>query len=111
MKLQTTFFLLVSLLVLTSCASGYKSINPKTLNYVSNNTNSGVKLEYQYNLLKNKKYSKKETKKGVKLIAIKVTNATEKDLVFGKDIKLSYENGKEIYILERENIFKTIVVR
>jgi len=107
MKLLKFTFLLSSLLILTSCASKYKMINPNTLNYLSNNTSQKVTLEYKYNLL-TKKYAKKETKKGIKVIAVKLTNNSESDLVFGKDIKLAYENNSELYIMENEKIFKSL---
>ena len=107
MKSITIIFLLVAIISLSSCASGYKLIEPKTINYLSTNANDCVKLEYKYDLLQ-KKYKKKERKRGVKLVAIKVTNNTERDLVFGKDIRLAYLNNTEIYVLENEKVFKTL---
>jgi hypothetical protein len=99
--------LLVFAILLNSCASGYKKINPKTLNYISKTVENNVTLEYKYELLE-KKYKKKETKNGIKLIAIKITNNTEKDLSFGKDFKLTYENNNELNLIETEMLFKTI---
>ncbi|RTY81593.1 hypothetical protein EKL99_12440 [Flavobacterium sp. ZB4P23] len=107
MKLTTIIFLLLIVILLNSCASGYKPIQPASLNYISNNTLHGVTLEYKYDLL-NKKYAKKETKKGLRLVAVKVKNNTEKDLVFGKDIKLNFESGNELYLLENEKTFKSL---
>ena len=91
----------------TSCASGYKPIKPDTINYISTNQDSGVKLEYKYDLLENK-YAKKETKKGVKLVAVKITNESENDLMFGRDIRLNYENGNEIFVMENDKVFTTL---
>jgi hypothetical protein len=107
MKLTKIVFLLSIALLLNSCASGYKIIKPTTLNYISNNTSNGVTLEYKYDLL-SKKYAKKESKKGLRLVAVKIKNNTEKDLVFGRDIKLSFENGNELYLLENEKTFKSL---
>src|SRR5690606_25601958 len=90
-----------------SCASGYKNIQPKTINYLSTNSDSGITMEYKYNLL-HKKYAKKEVKKGVKLIAIKVKNESDRDVMFGRDIKLTYENGADVQIMENEKVFKTL---
>lgn len=108
MKLSKIIFLLSCAFLFNSCASGYKTINPTSLNYISNNTSNGVTLEYKYDLLNNKKYIKKEKKNGVRLIAIRIKNDTEKDLVFGKDIKLTYENWNEIYIMETETVYKEL---
>lgn len=107
MKIIKITLLFITISILTNCASGYKMIEPKSINYVSTNENDNVKLEYKYDLL-DKKYAKKELKKGVKLVAIKITNNSNKDLMFGKDAKLTYENGTEIFVMENEKVFTTL---
>jgi len=107
MKLSKIGFLLAIIIILNSCASGYQMIEPNKVNYNSNDTKNGILLEYKYDLL-SKKYAKKETKKGVKVVAIKITNNSENDIVFGKDIKLSYENGNELYIMDNNKVFKSL---
>lgn len=99
--------LVVLTLLLNSCASGYKKINPETLNYGSKSMESNILVEYKYNLL-DKKYKKKETKNNIKLIAVKITNNSEKDIVLGQDFKLTYENGNDVSLMETERLFKTI---
>ncbi len=107
MKIIKIALLSICITALTSCASGYKMINPESINYISNNTLNDVTLEYKYDLL-DKKYAKKELKKGIKLLAVKITNNSDRDLTFGKDIKLTYENGNEIFVIENEKVFKTL---
>lgn len=107
MRIIKTVFLLIAIVTLTNCASGYKLIEPKSINYISNSESNGVKLEYKYDLL-DKKYAKKEVKKGVKLVAVKVTNSTNGDIRFGDDVKLIYENGKEVHVMQNENVFKSL---
>jgi len=68
---------------------------------------NNVLLEYKYDLLQ-KKYKKKETKNEVRLIAVKITNNTENDIVFGQDVVLTYENGNELSLIETQKLFKTI---
>lgn len=109
-KLLKTGILFLIILSFNSCASGYKTINPQKLNYNSNHGNSGILLEYKYDLLE-KKYKKKEAKRGLKLIAVKITNYSEKDIIFGKDIKLTYENGDELIYIENERVFKSLKQR
>ncbi len=99
--------LALSVLFLNSCASGYKKIQPKTINFASRSENNTIVLEYKYDLLE-KKYKKKELNNGLKVIAIKVTNNTSNDLVFGKDIRLTYENGNELNLLETNVVYNTI---
>ena len=107
MKIIKITFLLIGILSLTSCASGYQMIQPERINYVSSKQTEDVKLEYKYNLL-NKKYSKKEYKKGVQLVSVKITNNSDRDLMFGRDIKLAYTNGSEIDPMEREAVFRSL---
>ncbi len=99
--------LTLSVLFLNSCASGYKKIQPKTINFASRSENNSIVLEYKYDLLE-KKYKKKELNNGLKLIAVKVTNNTSNDLVFGKDIRLTYENGNELNLLETNVVYNAI---
>lgn len=105
MKLRTTALLFI--FFITGCASSYQMINPQTLNYLSNCTDKSVTIDYKYNLLKDK-YAKKEIQNGLKVLAIKVTNNSGRDLVFGKDIKLVYGNGNEITIIETDQVFQLL---
>ncbi|MEM0518717.1 MULTISPECIES: hypothetical protein [Aequorivita] len=107
MKFLKITLLLLVVISLTSCASGYKTIQPKTINFLSNTVEKGVKLEYKYDLLY-KKYEKNEVKKGVKLVAIKVTNESDKSLMFGRDVKLVYANGTEVPVMENDRVFKKL---
>lgn len=107
MRIIKITLLFIAISTLTNCASGYKMIEPKSINYVSTNETDNVKLEYKYDLL-DKKYAKKELKKGVKLVSIKFTNNSDRDLMFGRDAKLTYENGTEIFIMENDKVFKTL---
>ena len=99
--------LVIFAILLNSCASGYKKINPETINYASKSIEGNVLLEYKYDLLE-KKYKKNETKNNVKLFAVKITNNSEKEVVFGRDFKLIYESGTEVRLIETENLFKNI---
>ncbi|WP_299062790.1 hypothetical protein [uncultured Polaribacter sp.] len=99
--------LLLFIVVLSSCASTYKSINPNTLIYRSKSTDNKVDFEYKYELL-SKKYQKKEVSKGVKLVAVKITNNSDKDLVFGKDVKLIYDDESLPYIMENEKVYTSL---
>ncbi|WP_194767217.1 hypothetical protein [Tamlana sp. I1] len=101
----TLLFFAISML--TNCASRYKEIQLNSMNYISKKETSNVILEYKYDLLE-KKYAKKEIKKGVKLIAIRITNNSEKDIVFGRDVKLNYVNGHELYVMENEKVYKKL---
>ena len=75
-------------IILSGCAATYRPINPPTLIYNSHDLQAGIGLSYKYDVLRekgNKKFAKKEDKKGVKLIAIKVTNYSDSVINIGKD--------------------------
>lgn len=107
MRIIKITLLCIVISTLTNCASGYKMIAPKFINYVSTHETDNVKLEYKYDLL-DKKYAKKELRKGIKLVAIKITNNSEKDVMFGRDAKLTYENGSEIFVMENKKVFTAL---
>jgi len=44
----------------------------------------------------------------IRLVAVKITNDSGRDLVFGKDISLTYLNGSEVYILDYEDTYKKL---
>ncbi|HET7361522.1 MAG TPA: hypothetical protein VFI78_06285 [Salinimicrobium sp.] len=99
--------LLVIMILLNSCAYGYRTINPKSLEYNSNASDNGVYFEYKYDLL-HKNYSKKEEKKDIRLVAVKVTNNSGRDLVFGSDIKLIYDDGTGLILLDNEKTYRKL---
>ncbi|MDR3693419.1 hypothetical protein [Mucilaginibacter sp.] len=92
---------------LSSCAASYHPINPPALSYLSNSNDKSVSLDYKYNLLP-QKYAKKETKFSVKLVAVKLTNNSGRDLIFGKDIKLTYGNGSEAVLMENQQVYSAL---
>lgn len=104
--LRVTSFIL-TMLFLNSCASGYRKIEPSQVEYNSVHNEQGISMQYKYDLLR-KKYSKKEQKKDVRLVAVKMTNNTGGDITFGRDFTLSYENGTEPVLMDRDKVFSSL---
>jgi hypothetical protein len=94
-------------LLLSNCASSYKKIAPETLNYSSKNSLNGITFEYKYDLL-TKKYKKQESGNRIKVVAVKITNNSDIDYVFGNTLNLTYENGDSVLLLEKEQTFQII---
>ncbi len=107
MKHLTSLLLLVTIILFSSCASNYQMLSPNQIYYTSKSEDAGISLSYKYNVLQ-KKYAKKEEKKGVHLVAVKITNNSKKDIVFGEDIKLTYDNGNELFIVDNIGAFKSL---
>lgn len=71
---------------------------------MSGSSDKSVNVDYKYNLLTGR-YAKRETNSNVKLVAVKVTNNSGRDLHFGKDIKLVYNNGADVVMLDNAKLF------
>lgn len=99
--------LIIIILISQGCASVYYDIEPANINYESKSYVDNVKFEYKYDLLR-KKYKKKEANNGIKLIAVRLTNNSNRDLIFGQDIKITNENNNEINIIPNQLLYKSI---
>lgn len=77
----------------TSCAGSYAPIRPQRIaTYTSSPTAGPVDMAYQYDALhlggSNKKYVKKEGKRGYHVAAVRVTNNWDRELNFSRDLVL-----------------------
>lgn len=107
MKSQNLILYYCIVILLSGCASGYNMINPDKLNYASRTDDHSVSVEYKYGVL-TKRYARKETNNSVKLIAVKISNNSGRDMVFGKDIKLTYTNDHELDILDEAKTYTSL---
>jgi len=103
MKRQILYIaLMLNVAILFGCASTYKPINPTSVNYSSYDIIDGIGCSYKYDVLRsngNKKYAKKANKKGVKLVAIKLTNYTDSTIHIGRDLNF-YSGQQKISLLD-----------
>ena len=106
MKNFTSVMLLLTI-CMCSCASRYKTINPQGLSYNSVDLIDGISLEYKYNVLQ-KKYRKKEDKKKVKLVAVKIINNSERDITLGQDLQITYNSGTPVQVLDNKSVYKSL---
>lgn len=101
-------FALPYLLLFSSCAGGYELVKPQHIVYETTQALSDITISYKYNVLEdygNKKYAKKERKKGLQLVALKVVNHSSDTLVFSRDIQI-FANKDYIIPIESEVMFK-----
>ena len=94
--------ILVSLF-LTGCASGYHAINANSMNFHSKSGDSTILVEYQTNLLKHN-YAAREIRSGVNLIAVKITNSTNREIIPKKNIKI-FSGGNELTMISLNNFY------
>ena len=105
--MKPQILLLAFTLLLGSCASSYKAINPAGLTYLSKSTDKSVTLEYQYGILPGK-YAKNEVENDFKLIAIKITNNSGHDVVLDKDIRLYFGDTTKVLLTDKKLIYNRL---
>ncbi|OWP61688.1 hypothetical protein CDA63_18065 [Hymenobacter amundsenii] len=82
--------------LLSGCAGSYHAIQPERLTSYQSASASGAPLDfsYRYNALimngANKKYVKKERKRGYQIVAVQLRNNTVADLNFSRDLELTF---------------------
>lgn len=100
MKKLIPSFLLLFLLV--GCATFYSPIKPAEIGFPSPEINADFSYSLKFDPLLNagnQRFAKKEAKTGISIVALKITNNSDRDLTVGKDI-LFYLDHREIVALE-----------
>ena len=95
---------------LSSCAASYQAVYPRNLYYAEEVNYDGVDFSYQYDVLKqvgNRKYAKKEDKKGVQIVAVKLTNRTGRPLNFREDLSI-LSGGAPVGLLQPEVVTQQV---
>ncbi|MDD2964301.1 MAG: hypothetical protein PHQ65_04765 [Bacteroidales bacterium] len=98
-KLIPSFLLLF---LLAGCATFYRPIKPSEIGFPPPEINADFSYSLKFDpLLKagNPRFAKKEEKTSISVVALKITNNSERDLTVGKDI-LFYLDHREIVALE-----------
>lgn len=104
MRLSLYILMILSSFLLISCASSYTAIIPEKITYTLVQEIDSVSFEYKYDILE-KKYAKKENKKGVKVVAVKLTNNTDEDIIFGNNVKVVFENDSPVYVMDNFTVY------
>lgn len=79
----------------SSCAGSYTAIRPDRIaSYQASPVGAPLQFNYQFDALRlhgrNKKYAKKEQKKGYHVVAVQVKNTTDAEINFSRDAVLYY---------------------
>ncbi len=91
--------ILLSVFFMSGCAASYKAINPTQLYYTAHSSRDNIQISYKYNVLQdkgNKKIAKKALRKGIQVVAIKLTNNTDKTINVRKDLNF-YAGDNPVY--------------
>lgn len=112
-SLCTTISINILTVIITSffsCASRYHSVRPESIRYNEPQVENSLEFGYRYSILGqngNKKYAKREGKKGIDLVAIKFTNNTAKSITFRNDIQI-LAGGNGVFPIDREIVRKEL---
>lgn len=104
--LRLILILLSVSLLFSGCASTYRPIAPNLLNYDLREDNDGLNFGYRYDVLSfrgNHKYAKREPKKMIRLVAVKIENHTGHPLKVGENFNL-YAGQNQVFPIDPEMI-------
>ncbi|MFZ6009788.1 MAG: hypothetical protein ACOYXT_05510 [Bacteroidota bacterium] len=96
--------------ILMGCASAYRPVMPNRISYKESFEDNGLKLQYRYNILKeagNKKYAAKESRSGIRLVAVEFTNNSEQTVTFGQNVGV-FSGNRELVPLKPEEVRREI---
>jgi hypothetical protein len=82
-------------LIMCSCASSYKQINPDSLYFTGKSGQDDIEFSYKTSILNtsgNSKFALKEAKSGTSLIAVRILNNSEKEIIIGQNAHLKSGN-------------------
>lgn len=102
--------LLLVIVFLSSCAAFYRNVSPEKINYPPSLSKEKVEISYRYDVLRdagNKKYPKKEVKKNIRVVAIKITNNSDTLINVTKDLEF-YCGSTKVTLLSPEFTKQTI---
>ncbi len=88
--MKITSYALLVLFLCSGCAAFYKPVKPERFSYRNNKVYEDISFAYRFDVLtltKNKRYAKKEEKFDIDVVAIKITNNSDKVISFDEDIK------------------------
>jgi hypothetical protein len=87
--MKNVFLLFLVVLFVSSCASNYNAIQPDAMPTDRQGEINGVSYGYSKNVLSktgNKKYAKKEVKRGISILAVKIENNTDNEISVKDDL-------------------------
>ena len=99
-------FSIIAISIFNNCASTYKPISLQPLSFPVNNIDSAISFSYRYDILNetdNKKYAKHENDLDIRLVAVKFTNNSKKEINLSQNISYII-GGKEIIPINRKII-------
>lgn len=105
LKILRPVLCILGLMFMASCASTYTAISPENNNYTSTVTTDSVRVDYRYETLP-KKYARKAELNAVRLVSIRVTNNSGKDLIFGQGLNLTYQNGNPVSLIDNNTAYR-----
>ena len=97
---------LICIIIMSGCAKRYYTLNPTSIAYSASNNMEDISLSYRYDVLNEKgnyKISKKEKKNNIKLVAVKITNNTDKVISIGNNAAF-YSGNFIIYPMDAMSI-------
>lgn len=106
--------LFLTLLMSAGCASLYRPVNPISFPYTNAQDTDSLKISYLFDVQKitqNKRYAAKETKHGMKAVAIKIENLSQTPVQITQESLIISSQGARVSILSPEEYAKKVKQR
>ena len=109
-RIMTKFFsfsfMLVFIFLSGGCAQGYYALNPNNIAFNASNNLEYINLNYRYDILEEKgntKLAKKARKRNIKLVAVQITNNTDKVINIGDNVAF-YSGNTMMYPMDAVSV-------
>lgn len=92
--------LYISIAFLSSCATTYKTLAPKS--FETTEVTDSVSFSYKYGILEesgNKKFAKRELPNSIRVLSVKIVNETNNELIIGKNCKF-FSRSNELELVD-----------
>lgn len=104
------FFSAFLIVFLSSCASTYRSVDPKNIGFYEKKSNDSIDFSYKYRILDdagNKKYAKRQDLKSTQLVAFKITNNTKETISYGTDFTI-FKGDYEVPLIDTKKLYANL---
>jgi len=109
-KLLSFCIILFVSVLFFGCASNYRTINPESVSFNYHNVSEGLSYTYQYDVLinsGNRKYNKKQIRRNINMVAVRITNNTTYSINIAEDLKMKC-GDRELVPLQPQQVKKEL---
>lgn len=108
--MRVIYALLIGTILLSGCAMRYRQVHPEGCTYFNKNENACLDYSYSYDVLArsgNRKYARKEKNHYMRVVAVAITNRTNKKIIVRNDVQFKI-NNHELTLMGPDDVRRRI---